>query len=83
MRKRFNTERICSSENYEFSQRYHKRILTTNHNKLTTNHNNKEVITMSSKVKITETYYTYVFGKKVQIKKTELSHYEGFNIYTE
>lgn len=65
MRKRFNTERICSSEN------------------LTTNHNNKEVITLSSKVKITETYYTYVFGKKVQIKKTELSHYEGFNIYTE
>jgi hypothetical protein len=60
MRKRFNTERI-----------------------LTTNHNNKEVITLSSKVKITETYYTYVFGKKVQIKKTELSHYEGFNIYTE
>lgn len=76
MRKRFNTERICSSENYEFSQRYHKRILTTNHN-------NKEVITLSFKVKITETYYTYVFGKKVQIKKTELSHYEGFNIYTE
>lgn len=76
MRKRFNTERICSSENYESSQRYHKRILTTNHN-------NKEVITLSSKVKITKTYYTYVFGKKVQIKKTELSHYEGFNIYTE
>lgn len=76
MRKRFNTERICSSENYELSQRYHKRILTTNHN-------NKEVITLSSEVKITKTYYTYVFGKKVQIKKTELSHYKGFNIYTE
>lgn len=76
MRKRFNTERIYSSENYEFSQRCHKRILTTNHN-------NKEVITLSSKVKITKTYYTYVFGKKVQIKKAELSHYEGFNIYTE
>lgn len=65
MRKRFNTERICSSENYEFSQRYHKRILTTNHN-------NKEVITLSSKVKITETYYTYIFGKKSTNKENRV-----------
>lgn len=65
MRKRFNTERICSSENYEFSQGYHKRILTTNHN-------NKEVITLSSKVKITKTYYTYVFGKKSTNKENRV-----------
>lgn len=65
MRKRLNTERICSSENYEFSQRYHKRILTTNHN-------NKEVITLSSKVKITKTYYTYVFDKKSTNKENRV-----------
>lgn len=65
MRKRLNTERICSSENYGFSQRYHKRILTTNHN-------NKEVITLSSKVKITKTYYTYVFGKKSTNKENRV-----------
>lgn len=75
MRKRFNSKRICSFENYESSLRAH-------HNDLVRNHNTKTVVEYSKTIVVKKRYFTTVFGKVVNIKEAELSYYEGFKIYT-
>lgn len=75
MRKRFNAQRICSSESYESSIRAH-------HNDLARNHNCQTIIEISKTIVVKKRYYTKVFGKIVNINESELPLYEGFTIYT-
>lgn len=75
MRKRFNSQRICSSENYESSIHAHQ-------NDLARNHNCQTIVEISKTIIVKKRYYTKVFGKIVNIQESELSMYEGFKIYT-
>lgn len=75
MRKRFNAQRICSSEGYESSIRAHR-------NDLARNHNSKTIVEISKTIIVKRRYHTYVFGKLISIKESELSLYEGFTIYS-
>lgn len=75
MRKRFNSQRICSSESYESSIRAH-------HNDLARNHNCQTIVEISKMIIVKKRYYTKVFGKIINIQESELSMYEGFTIYT-
>jgi len=75
MRRRFNAQRICSSEGYESSIRAHR-------NDLARNHNSKTIVEISKTIIVKKRYYTKVFGKITYIKESELSMYEGFTIYT-
>lgn len=75
MRKRFNAQRICSSEGYESSIRAH-------HNDLARNHQSQTIVEISKTIVIKKRYYTKVFGKIINIQESELPLYEGFTIYT-
>lgn len=75
MRKRFNSQRICSSEGYESSIHAHQ-------NDLARNHQSQTIVEISKTVIVKKRYYTKVFGKIINIQESELSMYEGFTIYT-
>lgn len=75
MKKRINTSKICSSDNYESSVRAHKNMLKRNHTE-------SYIVEISKTVVIKKRYYTKVFGKIVSIEESELHMYEGFTIYT-
>lgn len=75
MRKRFNSQRVCSSENYTSSIRAH-------HNDLVRNHQSQTIVEISKTIVVKKRYYTYVFGKLINITEQELSMYEGFTIYS-
>ena len=73
MRRRINTSKICSSDNYESS---------VHRNDLARNHNCQTIVKISKTIIVKKKYYTKVFGKIVNIQESELSMYEGFTIYT-
>lgn len=75
MRRRINTSKICSSDNYESSVRAHINMLKRNHTE-------SYIVEISKTVIIKKRYYTKVFGKIVSIEESELPIYEGFTIYT-
>ena len=62
MRKRFNTNRICSSENYHLSINVHRKDLLKNHI------DNKEYFE-SIKVKLP---YTLCFGKRINLTQRDV-----------
>lgn len=73
MRKRFNSQRVCSSEGYESS---------VHRNDLARNHQSQTIVKISKTIIVKKRYYTKVFGKIINIQESELSMYEGFTIYT-
>lgn len=75
MRKRFNSQRICSSESYESSIHAHR-------NDLARNHQSQTIVKISKTIIVKKKYYTKVFGKIINIQESKLSMYEGFTIYT-
>ena len=62
MRKRFNVNRICSSENYHLSISVHRKDLLKNHT------DNKEYFE-SIKVKLP---YTLCFGKRINLTQRDV-----------
>lgn len=75
MRKRFNRERLCSSDNYEASQRIHRKHLQELHN------NQIDKVEVFMETHYVKRMYVKVFGKEIQIQESELHYYEGFTIY--
>lgn len=69
-RKRFNTSRLCSSENYEVSHRAHKQELVMAHSRL------QEMI-VKEEIVLKKTAYIKVFGKFVPLTSVEIPLYEG------
>lgn len=76
MRKRTNTSKVCSSDNYESSNQAHKNMLKRNHQKC--------IVEVHTATIIKKRYYTKVFGKIIDIKEEELHIYESsrMTIYT-
>lgn len=64
MRKRFNTNRICSSENYHLSISVHRKYLLKNH---TDNKEYFEEIKVNCKLP-----YTLCFGKKIKLTQQDV-----------
>ena len=66
MRKRFNSNRICSSENYEASQRVHREYITRFHDE-----NSVEIKRVTESVKVKQHCYVSCFGKLIEITEVE------------
>lgn len=69
-RKRFNTSRLCSSENYEITHRAHKQELVMAHSRL------QEMI-VKEEIVLKKTAYIKVFGRFVPLTSVEIPLYEG------
>ena len=69
-RKRFNTSRLCSSENYEISRRAHKQELVMAHSQL-------QQMLIKEEIVVKKTAYIKVFGKFVPLTSVEIPLYEG------
>lgn len=69
-RKRFNTSRLCSSENYEISRRTHKQELVMAHSQL-------QQMLIKEEIVVKKTAYIKVFGKFVPLTSVEIPLYEG------
>lgn len=69
-RKRFNANRICSSDNYEQSRKVHFRTLEENHR------NNESLfksinISIKIDIKVIQAPYVMVFGQLISITREE------------
>lgn len=69
-RKRFNTARVCSSENYELSHKIHKQELAKAHSRL------QEMI-IKEEIVLKKVAYIKVFGTLVPIDNIEIPLYKG------
>lgn len=69
-RKRFNTSRLCSSENYEISRRAHKQELVMAHSQL-------QQMLIKEEIVVKKTAYIKVFGRFVPLTSVEIPLYEG------
>ena len=63
-RKRFNTARVCTSENYEISHRAHKQELVMAHSQL-------QQMLIKEEIVVKKTAYIKVFGRLMQISALE------------
>lgn len=66
MRKRFNPNRICSSENYEASQRTHRDFINRFHEE-----NFTEIQMITKHVSVKQHFYVNCFGKLIEITEVE------------
>lgn len=83
MRKRFNTNCICSSENYRASKKAHQELLQTLHDSfigLAVSEQHLEEIPLNRKLFAKSYMVTiWVFGKPMQVTKDEYDkHCQGF-----
>lgn len=69
-RKRFNTARVCTSENYEISHRAHKQELVIAHSQL-------QQMLIKEEIVVKKTAYIKVFGRFVPLTSVEIPLYEG------
>ena len=68
-RKRFNTARVCSSENYEISHRAHKQELVMAHSQL-------QQMLIKEEIVIKRQAYVKVFGNLIAITPSEVARFE-------
>lgn len=68
-RKRFNTARVCSSENYEISHRAHKQELVMAHSQL-------QQMLIKEEIVIKRQAYIKVFGNLIAITPSEVARFE-------
>lgn len=66
MRKRFNSNRICSSENYEASQRVHREYIARFHDE-----NLVEIKRVTESVEVKQHCYVSCFGKLIEITEID------------
>lgn len=66
MRKRFNSNRICSSENYEVSQRVHRDYITRFHDE-----NSVEIKRVTESVEVKQRCYVSCFGKLIELTEID------------
>nr|DAJ81329.1 MAG TPA: hypothetical protein [Caudoviricetes sp.] len=66
MRKRFNSNRICSSENYEASQRAHREFINRFHEE-----NLVEIQRVTECISVKQHFYVNCFGKLIEITEVE------------
>lgn len=66
MRKRFNSNRICSSENYEASQRVHRDYITRFHDE-----NSVEIKRVTESIAIKQRYFVNCFGKLIEVTEVD------------
>ena len=69
-RQRFNTSRVCSTDNYALSQRIH-------HNELTKNHSRLQEMLVKEEIVLKKTAYIKVFGRLIPLTSVEIPLYEG------
>lgn len=69
-RTRFNTSRVCSSDNYALSQRIH-------YNELAKNHSRLQEMLVKEEIVLKKTAYIKVFGRLVPLTSVEIPLYEG------
>lgn len=69
-RKRFNTARVCTSENYEISHRAYKQELVMAHSQL-------QQMLIKEEIVVKKTAYIKVFGRFVPLTSVEIPLYEG------
>lgn len=69
-RKRFNTSRLCSSENYEITHRAHKQELVIAHSRL-------QEMLVKEEIVLKKTAYIKVFGNLIPLESFEIPLYEG------
>ena len=69
-RTRFNTSRVCSSDNYALSQRIH-------HNELAKNHSRLQEMLIKEEIVLKKTAYIKVFGRLIPLTSVEIPLYEG------
>ena len=69
-RQRFNTSRVCSSENYALSHRTHLNELTKNHSRL-------QEMLVKEEIVLKKTAYIKVFGRFIPLTSVEIPLYEG------
>lgn len=69
-RNRFNTSRVCSSDNYALSKRVHTNELTKNHSRL-------QEMLIKEEIVLKKTAYIKVFGRFIPLDSTEIPLYEG------
>lgn len=68
-RKRFNTARVCTSENYEISHRAHKQELVMAHSQL-------QQMLIKEEIVVKKTAYIKVFGNLIAITPSEVARFE-------
>lgn len=75
MRKRFKVDRVCSSENYTLSRKYHVEFLEKEHK------TNSVILQKYQEVRITNKGIPYVkcFGKLIQITAEEAETLKGIS----
>lgn len=66
MRKRFNPNRICSSENYEASQKTHRDFINRFHEE-----NLVEIQRVTECISVKQHFYVNCFGKLIEITEVE------------
>ena len=69
-RQRFNTSRVCSTDNYALSQRIHCNELTKNHSRL-------QEMLLKEEIVLKKTAYIKVFGRLIPLTSVEIPLYEG------
>ena len=69
-RQRFNTSRVCSTDNYALSQRIH-------HNELAKIHSRLQEMLVKEEIVLKKTAYIKVFGKLIPLTSVEIPLYEG------
>lgn len=69
-RQRFNTSRVCSTDNYALSQRIHRNELAKNHSRL-------QEMLLKEEIVLKKTAYIKVFGRLVPLTSVEIPLYEG------
>lgn len=79
-RKRFNRNRVASSENYEQSKKIHRQVLEENHRKYGEYLKNL-VIDVIIDIKVIRTPHVLVFGEFMPITREEASKLQNINIH--
>lgn len=69
-RQRFNTSRVCSTDNYALSQRIY-------HNELAKNHSRLQEMLVKEEIVLKKTAYIKVFGRLIPLTSVEIPLYEG------
>lgn len=69
-KNRFNTSRVCSSDNYALSKRVHTNELAKNHSRL-------QEMLIKEEIVLKKTAYIKVFGRFIPLDSTEIPLYEG------
>lgn len=72
MRKKFNSARICSSDNYEASRRVYMEYLRRFHNE-----NSVEIRQITESITVKKRCYVSCFGQLIEITEVEATRIEN------